>query len=197
MIYISSFVFESTYFHTFIYCGVLVIQEFQIVECDETKIDEIEQLGKITFLESFSQDNTPSNMNDYIKSAFNRKQISSELKNKNSYFYLVYKGKDPMAYLKINWGNAQTDVLDPNSIEIQRLYVLQSHKKQGIGKQLMIIAEEKAKEIKASFLWLGVWEKNENALAFYQKIGFKKFATHVFQLGDDPQTDILMKKELS
>ncbi|MCB0280846.1 MAG: GNAT family N-acetyltransferase [Calditrichaeota bacterium] len=173
------------------------LSEFQIIRCDESKIDEIEQIGKITFLESFSKDNTAGNMNDYIKKAFNRKQISSELKNKDSHFYMVYKDKEAMAYLKLNSGDAQTEMQDPKAMEIERLYVLQSHKKQGIGRQLIELAKEKAIELHASFLWLGVWEKNDNAIAFYKKLGFNEFATHVFQLGDDAQTDILMRCDLS
>jgi ribosomal protein S18 acetylase RimI-like enzyme len=66
----------------------------------------------------------------------------------------------------------------------------------GIGKALMLKCIEIAREKKSDVLWLGVWENNQRAIDFYTKWGFEKFSTHIFMLGDDPQTDWLMKKEL-
>lgn len=102
-----------------------------------------------------------------------------------------------LGFLKLNFGNAQTEQKCENSLEIQRIYVLKTAKGRGIGSSFMSLAQEIALEKKFSCIWLGVWEHNEKAKEFYAKKGFYKFGEHIFTLGSDQQTDFLMKKDLS
>ena len=99
-------------------------------------------------------------------------------------------------YLKLNIGNAQTEKCLDNALEIQRIYILKSAKGQGIGSAFMQIAENFASKKKLSTIWLGVWEHNEPAKKFYKSKGYEKFSHHTFVIGDDMQTDFLLKKEI-
>jgi len=95
----------------------------------------------------------------------------------------------------LNWGAAQTELTDPTAFEIERIYVLKPYLGKGMGNFLMDAALEIAYKMKPSYVWLGVWEKNERAIRFYEKYGFKVFGSHLFSLGNDIQTDLLMKLE--
>lgn len=106
------------------------------------------------------------------------------------------KSEKVLGFLKINFGNAQTEQKCENSLEIQRIYVLKTAKGRGIGSSFMSLAQEIAREKNLSCIWLGVWEHNEKAKEFYAKKGFYKFGEHIFTLGSDQQIDFLMKKDL-
>lgn len=101
-----------------------------------------------------------------------------------------------IGYLKINLGQAQTEKLDLDALEIERIYLLKAFYGQKVGQLLYQKAIDIAHEIQASYVWLGVWEENYRALKFYEKNGFIAFDKHKFWLGDDEQTDLMMKKIL-
>ena len=119
-----------------------------------------------------------------------------EINTKGSIFYIAYENEKPVAYLKVNIGEAQTEKQGNESMEIQRIYVLSECKGKRIGSRLMKIAEEEAVKANCKRVWLGVWEHNDGALAFYAKKGYKRFSEHIFMFGNDPQTDYLMEKYL-
>ena len=95
--------------------------------------------------------------------------------------------------MKLNFDKAQTEPGHHNTLEIQRIYILQAYQGKQIGKQLIQKTIEIGIENNLDYIWLGVWEHNVDAIKFYEKQGFKKFDTHIFKLGDDEQTDNLMK----
>ncbi|MFD2832491.1 GNAT family N-acetyltransferase [Christiangramia antarctica] len=66
-----------------------------------------------------------------------------------------------------------------------------------VGKMLYDKAIELAKEKNIDNVWLGVWEENLRAIRFYEKNGFVAFDKHIFKLGNDEQTDIMMKLKLN
>lgn len=136
-------------------------------------------------------------MNKYLNEAFSEEKLTEELKNRESIFYLAMDDTRVIGYLKINFGNAQTEKQDINAIEIERIYVLSSYHGKKVGQVLYEQAINLAQDKKASYVWLGVWEENPRAIKFYEKNGFKEFDRHVFKLGDDNQTDIMMKKFLN
>jgi ribosomal protein S18 acetylase RimI-like enzyme len=118
----------------------------------------------------------------------------SEIKNPSSSFYLVYDNAAIVAYLKLNIGIAQTEKLLENSMEIERIYVRQAAQRKKIGQFLLQKAIDLAQQQELKAVWLGVWEHNKKAIGFYRKNGFEVFDHHVFVLGNDHQTDLLMKK---
>ena len=119
--------------------------------------------------------------------------MTEELNNPHSIFFLAYIENELAAYLKLNLGEAQTERDNSDSLEIERIYVLNQFKEIGIGKKLMEKAIAIAQQNHLKYIWLGVWEKNTEAIAFYRKHGFKEFGNHLFMLGKDAQVDVLMR----
>ena len=110
-----------------------------------------------------------------------------------STFYFCYCNGQLAGYLKLNVGAAQSDVKDDEALEIERIYILNEFQGKGIGKWLTEQTKQKAKQLKKAYVWLGVWEENKAAIRFYTREGFTKFATHPYPIGNDVQTDWLMK----
>jgi diamine N-acetyltransferase len=156
----------------------------------------LQAIGRVTFSESYSDGNTEENMAAYLAEGFSEGKLKTELQNENSQFYFAEKDGEIIGYLKVNFGNAQSEKEDPNSIEIERIYVLQKYHGKKVGAFLYEQALAIAKARKSPYLWLGVWEINPRAIRFYEKNGFVEYGEHIFQLGDDAQRDILMKKML-
>ncbi len=118
----------------------------------------------------------------------------SELTNPDSEFYFAMNEDDIAGYLKLNFNNAQTEFQDKNALEIERIYVSGEHHGKHIGRQMLDFAVDIAAK-QFDYVWLGVWEHNHKAIGFYEHHGFEIFSSHEFLLGDDRQTDLLMKKE--
>lgn len=159
------------------------------------KADEIEYLQLIsrrTFYETFWMSNSHQDMIDYLENSLSLEALSRELENPNSEFYFLFLDAEsatdfePAAYLKLNFLN----------VELERIYVLSKFQCKGIGRYLLDFSIQLALSRRAPILWLGVWERNYNAIDFYKQNNFQYFGKHTFRLGQDLQTDILMQKIL-
>lgn len=159
-------------------------------------VKQLQEISRQTFLETFSSANTEANMAKYIYERFSVERLTAELNNPNSEFYLAMLGNSVIGYLKINTGQSQTELQDAKAVEIERIYVLQAHQGKKMGQLLYEKAMQVAESAKADYVWLGIWEENARAIGFYKKNGFVAFDKHVFTLGTDEQTDIMMKKVL-
>ena len=159
-------------------------------------LKDLQSVSKITFKESFGDQNTPEDMEKYLREKFSEEQLLSELDNPDSEFHLAKLNEQVVGYIKLNIGQAQTELKDDKGLEIERIYVLNKFIGKGVGKQLFNLTLNIANQKDSQYIWLGVWEKNERAINFYLKNGFVEFDKHVFVLGNDHQTDILMKLEL-
>lgn len=159
-------------------------------------VEMLQEIGKLTFAETFVEDCDPLDMEKYFEEKHNINILISELRNPESQFFFAEIEGKVIAYLKINWGNAQTESKLKNALEVERLYVLSDFQRMKIGQQLMNKALEVATEGDYKWLWLGVWEHNKKAIRFYKKNGFSIFDKHPFVIGTDIQTDVLMKLEL-
>jgi len=169
---------------------------YPINKVSTNEIDILQKLSKQTFFESFSWGNTEENMARYLEEGFSVDKLSRELKEENTAFYFVKSANEVIGYMKLNEGRAQTELQKEDSYEIERIYVLSDYQGKGIGRQLLDKAIHLAREKKASYIWLGVWEENKSAIQFYKKNGFIAFDEHYFMVGDDKQTDIMMKLTL-
>ncbi|MCP1997038.1 GNAT family N-acetyltransferase [Flavobacterium sp. HSC-61S13] len=158
---------------------------------------QLQQIGQQTFFETFSTGNTDQNMKDYLAESFALTKLTKELQNTNSQFYFALAKDRVVGYLKLNTGSSQTEQQTDDALEIERIYVTKEFHGKKVGQILYDKALEEAQRQQASFIWLGVWEGNARAIQFYKKNGFVEFGQHLFKLGEDEQTDILMKKELS
>jgi diamine N-acetyltransferase len=157
---------------------------------------QLQKIGKTTFTETFTAHNTKEDLDKYLEESFSNEKLSSELNNPYSSFYFAEIEDNVVGYLKINFGASQTELKDNEALEIERIYVLQAYHGKKLGQALYEKAISIAKEMKVNYVWLGVWEENNKAIQFYKKNGFVPFDTHIFKLGNDEQTDIMMKLEL-
>ena len=171
----------------------------QIITIEKVDIQDIQQLREIgmqTFYEAFFETNTKEDMQAYLDDNFSIEKLTTEFSIKDSHFYFAKLNNQVMAYLKVNFKNAQTESFHECSMEIERIYVCKKYMRQKIGQILCDKAIQLASKENVKFIWLGVWEYNTRAIKFYEKNGFHAFDKHVFMLGEDKQTDILMKLEL-
>ncbi|MEH6995946.1 GNAT family N-acetyltransferase [Neobacillus drentensis] len=167
-----------------------------IKPCTIEDLSILQEISYETFNETFKDQNSPEIMNAYLEKAFNVKQLEKELSNIFSRFVFVYFNNEVAGYLKVNSHDAQSENMGEESLEIERIYVRTKFQKLGLGKYLINKAIEIAVEQGKNKIWLGVWEKNENAIAFYKKIGFVQAGTHSFYMDDEEQIDFIMIKSL-
>nr|WP_309758298.1 N-acetyltransferase [Flavobacterium sp.] len=166
------------------------------IEIRKATVADLEMLQKLsiqTFTETFAVTNTPENIANYIDKSFNTEQLIRELNTIESQFYMAFSDTIPVGYLKVNFGEAQTEIIEGNSLEIHRIYVLQNFHGKKVGKLLLDTAKNIGQTSGVTSIWLGVWEENYRALRFYTKNGFVVFDQHDFIMGTDKQTDLMMQ----
>jgi ribosomal protein S18 acetylase RimI-like enzyme len=159
-------------------------------------VNELQRFGKQVFYDSFIGQNTEENMQHYLSKAFTIPQLLREVENPFSQFYFAILDNQTIGYLKINFGKAQTELQDNQALEIERIYVAKEYQGKRVGESLFKKAMEIAKNANLDYVWLGVWEKNQKAIDFYQKQGFKIFDKHTFMMGEEEQIDWMMKLDL-
>ncbi len=172
------------------------VKDLTFLPCTPNDIDQLISIGTETYFETFAAMNQPEIMADYLEAAFNHERIEAELLNPDSLFLFIFLGEQLAGYLKTNTGLAQTDLREPFGLEIERIYVRQQFQHQGLGKAMIAKGIEIARRQGKTYVWLGVWEHNSAAIAFYQRMGFIQIGTHDFIMGTDRQTDYIMKMEL-
>lgn len=170
--------------------------ETMIKAVNQTDSKILQTISRATFSETFGQDNTEEDLAEYLEKAYNQNQLIDEIQKTNSRFYFIYADQKIAGYLKLNIKDAQTEEIVDNALEVERIYVLKQYQGLKLGKQLIKFAMQRAEALNKAGIWLGVWEENEKALHFYQHYGFQKISEHVFQLGQDKQTDFILYKEL-
>ena len=159
-------------------------------------VNALQAISKTTFVETFASYNSEENMDRYLTESYSLQRLTAEIGNKDSEFYFARQGSLVVGYLKMNSGLLQTELKATNGIEIERIYVLKDYHGKQVGQMLYEWALQVAQDRKFDYVWLGVWEHNRRAIRFYEKNGFEPFDKHIFRLGDDEQTDIMMKKNL-
>ncbi len=165
-------------------------------KCTPSSLDQLVQISKRTFVDAFEKDNNPEDFTAYVDFAFDKNKLCQELANPNTTFYFAYLDEHLVGYFKLNEFDAQTDIKLQESIELERIYVVEDFQGQQIGKKMLCEALKLASKKDKTYIWLGVWEKNSKAIRFYQKHGFIKFNTHPYYIGEDKQTDWLMRLTL-
>ena len=159
------------------------------------RLEELGLLRKIaieTSVATFAAFNTRENMDSFL-AAYDHAQLEKEWQEAGSVYYLAWDQDQAVGFGRLRLNNEVENYLGKNTIELQRLYVHPDHQGKSIGSQLMKQVLEYASKENNEWIWLGVWERNFKAQEFYVKWGFERFGEHVFQMGDDPQTDWLLK----
>ncbi|RAP77312.1 GNAT family N-acetyltransferase [Paenibacillus montanisoli] len=167
-----------------------------IKKCKFDDLSSLQEIGVETFNETFKNQNSPETMKAYLERAFSLKQLEKELSTISSEFYFIYSNEEIAGYLKVNTNDAQSEKMGNDSLEIERIYIKKRFHKQGLGKYLLNKALDIANERNKEKIWLGVWEKNESAIAFYEKMGFVQTGAHSFYMGDEEQIDFMMTKTI-
>jgi len=168
----------------------------EIIKIAINDITELQRIGRQTFQETFADSNSEENMKSYLEEGFSFEKLTREVNNENSEFYFAKIDDEVIGYLKVNFGESQTELKDNKSLEIERIYVSKEFHGKNVGQLLYYKAIEVAEQRGSEYVWLGVWEQNPRAIRFYEKNGFVVFDRHIFKLGNEEQTDIMMKLKL-
>ncbi len=172
------------------------MENIEITRVTVNDIEQLRQIGMKTFYETFSAGNREDNMNKYLEDGFSNEKLTAEINDRNAGFYFAKLNNNVIGYLKLNFGVSQTELQDDKALEIERIYVSKEFHGKNVGQLLYDKAITIARQKNADYVWLGVWEENPRAIAFYRKNGFVEFDKHIFKLGNDEQTDIMMKLQL-
>jgi diamine N-acetyltransferase len=164
-----------------------------IKKCTAENLEQLIELSVSTFYEAFHERNTKETMEKYLRDAFSYEQMKSELFDTNSGFYFAYYQTNLVGYFKINTGDSQNEKFPEHTVELARFYIVKEFRNKKLGSEMLNIAIEMTRKTGAEFLWLGVWDRNPEAQKFYERHGFKKFGQHPFVMGEEVQTDYLMR----
>ena len=167
-----------------------------IRRAETTDADLLAELGRRTFEETFAVDNTRENMDAYVASAFSVAQQTAELADPASTFLIAEVDGVAAGYAKLHAGELAEGIEGAKPIELVRLYVSRDWLGRGVGEALMRACLDHARSDGYETIWLGVWERNARAQTFYRKWEFRAVGEHIFQLGSDPQRDIVMERAL-
>lgn len=165
-------------------------------KCGSGDLAELLAIGIETFTDTFAAHNTPEDLQAYLDKAYDPEKMKAELATEGSTFWFLYADDELAGYLKFNVDAAMTEAMGSDSLEVERIYILPAFKRRGLGKYLIDKVIEIARTQGKTSIWLGVWEHNVNAIAFYKKMGFVHTGSHSFFMGDDEQTDFIMTKQL-
>lgn len=163
------------------------------------RVDEIsllQMLGSSTFEATYKDFNSEQNMQQYLTEHFSLAAIQTAFDNPEEEFYFAEIGRQIIGYIKLNHGNSQTESKFPQTLEIERIYVISEFQGKGYGLALLQQAIAIARESNYKSIWLGVWDRNLKAISFYEKNSFTIAGIHAFVLGNEPQRDYLMKLDL-
>jgi len=157
----------------------------------------LSELGTKTFYDTFAKDNTPENMDTYLKRSFSPEIQFHELSQPDVIFLITEFEENPVGYAQLVLNSKDETIKGTRPLEIRRIYALQEYLGKGVGKELMQATIREARRRGCDCVWLGVWEKNQRAIDFYEKWGFREVAIYLFFVGDDRQNDFVMKLELT
>lgn len=169
--------------------------EFRVRLARVSDAAPLASLAETTFRAAFEHDNRPDDMEAYVEEAFSTERLERELADRANLFLLASDadGGALIGYAKLRAGRPEPCVSGPQPVELERIYVIQEALGSGAGPALMEASLDEARRRGHRTIWLGVWEGNARALAFYERCGFRRVGSHTFQLGSDPQIDLVLE----
>jgi len=153
-------------------------------------------LGTTTFTETYGSHKDQENFQKYLQDSFSEESSRKQLEDTGNFFLLAQLDQKTIGYAKLRENNKPFHDKTINAVEMERIYVLKDYQGEGVGQNLLDKCLAFAQLRKYPVMWLGVWEKNLNAVKFYQRQGFVVFGSDKFKLGDHEQINLLMKKDL-
>jgi ribosomal protein S18 acetylase RimI-like enzyme len=155
------------------------------------------ELGARTFREAYASNNDPDALAEVIAATFNLGEQTKALTDDATCWFIADAQREAVGYAMLREGEQPAAVSGNNAIELARIYILQAWYGRGIGAALMQACLEQAAVDGYDTIWLGVWEHNPRAIAFYEKWGFEQVGAHAFQFGKERQTDLLMQRAVN
>jgi ribosomal protein S18 acetylase RimI-like enzyme len=169
----------------------------ELLDATPAQAAQLAEFGARTFYESFAADNSDADMRQHLASAWSPAKQLAEIENPDiDTLLLVDDAGRWLGFAQLR-ANKTSDGVPPGSIELWRFYIDKPFHGRGAAGRLMDGAKQRALGRGAATMWLGVWERNERAKAFYAKHGFSKVGSQVFVVGSDPQTDHVMLCQLA
>lgn len=156
----------------------------------------IADMSRQTFYDTFAAQNNKEDMDKFLQEQFTREMLIAEVDAPGNLFLLAYEGQRPVGYARLRDNNNPPELSGKNTLEIARIYAIKESIGKGVGSALMEECISEARKRGKEMVWLGVWQENKRAIAFYERWGFEIFASHDFILGNDVQKDWLMKRNL-
>lgn len=164
---------------------------------EPSKLETLRVFAERTFRIAFEADNEPVDFEQYCRENFTAENFAAQLRHPASEFWFGFWDDTLAAYLKLNFDQNPSGLADCRTVQVERLYVEPAFQGRRIGEKLLDLAFERAQLVQAEWIWLSVWQKNPPALRFYERCGYEIFGTEVFWVGEDPQTDWLVKKRVA
>jgi len=177
--------------------GFLIRNRIIIRNCTAEDVTILKQLCCQTFFDSWGSDFSVEDMNSYMNENFTEQKIKEEIEGDLESYHLAFCDAVPVGYIKLRRNYKTPMPTNLKVVELQRVYVLDKYKGKGIGSDLIKYVLNIVTEEKFEVIWLGVWEKNSNAINLYKKFGFEVCGGYSFKLGNDSSFDLVMKKNLS
>jgi GNAT superfamily N-acetyltransferase len=168
-----------------------------IRQADDSDAEMLVELGRRTFHETFADSNKAEDMDDYLNTAFALDRIVGELRNPTTNFFVAEISTKPVGFAKLEISRPPECVTGPSPVRLHKLYVTSEAIGTGVGAALMRFGIDWARTAGHESLWLGVWEHNLRARAFYERWGYRTVGTERFRLGSDDQIDLLMELNLT
>jgi ribosomal protein S18 acetylase RimI-like enzyme len=163
------------------------------LEASNEQAAKLAEFGARTFFESFAAENSEEDMRRHLQSAWSPDKQLGELRDPDiDTLILTDDAGCWLGFAQLRANKISDGVPAQGSLELWRFYVDKPFHGKGVAGGLMQSAKQRARHRGATSLWLGVWERNERAKAFYAKHGFRKVGSQVFVVGSDPQTDHVM-----
>lgn len=169
---------------------------FELRPARESDALALAEISERTFVETFAKDNRPEDIAEYVSNTFGFEKQLAEIQDSNRSITIAWEGSHPAGFYHLLDGPPDPTIQGPRPIELLRLYVASAWHGKGLGPMLMNRCIEEARVAGFKTLWLGVWEKNFRAQAFYRKFDFVPCGTHIFQLGKDAQTDLVLSRKI-
>lgn len=154
------------------------------------------EFARRVFYEAFAPMNSPGNMEAYMSQNFTTQKFSAQIADPRVIFLIAEIGAAPAAFAKLYDGDVPECVGGAATVEIERFYVDRQFHGKGVAQTLMKACFDRARLSGHETIYLGVWENNHRAIAFYRKCGFEVVGSHIFQMGDEAQNDLLMERRL-
>ncbi|MBS1557760.1 MAG: GNAT family N-acetyltransferase [Bacteroidetes bacterium] len=170
-----------------------------MIRIRKAKIEEVPAIRELAievYTDTFADSNTPENLQAFFRDSYDLEKFKTEFYEPDSVLYIALDNLKIIGFLRLRKSNEVEHHLGTNTIELHRMYIHRDYHGTAVARKLIEQAFEYAKKKNYEWMWLGVWEKNPRAQKFYAKWGFERFSEHIFQMGDDPQTDWLLKKKL-